>query len=574
LASHDGLSYSTSLYQLISYRLTELKNTFRFGGSRTLGWFVFMLILGGVFVWLDYIFFYRLITAIETRLEFLAPFMFQQLIHILFLSFFGLLVLSSMASSISGYFMSREIPFLITTPVSPSALITQRFILVFFQSAWMILVFGTPPFLAYSSKLHLGWQFVAGWFPVFFLLVLIPVLAGSVLAIVLMRVLPTARVHQALTFMSLAVGAMIIILFRMSRPERLFMDVPTEEVMDFVKAMSVPESPFMPTSWATEAVVSLSSGPLNYNYIQNLGLLLAVCIAALILFFVVFRLLYFPGLSTIQEGTAGKKMKNMTRAEAAMQNLPPVMGAYLTKDYLVFIRDPARWTQLFLLGALIVLYIYNAYFFPLGGYFYRNLVAFLNLALSGFVISALCVRFVYPSVSLEGLSVWITMSAPVSMRKFFMAKFIFAAVPLVGISIILTTATNVIMGVNTDLMVLFGATSVAMALALVGLNLGIGAVFPRFNFENEAQIAENEAQIAVSGGGVITMIISLAYIGFLVVLMAAPVYRFFAAPMGLMALTRGDSIFGILSAGLLSFLVAAIPMGWGLSRVGRWTDIN
>ncbi len=532
-----------------------------------MGWIISMLLLGGVFVWLDYIFFYRLIAAIVTRLEFLAPFMLHQLIHILFLSFFGLLVLSSMTSSISGFFMSREIPFLVTTPVSPSALITQRFILVFFQSAWMILIFGTPPFLAYCSKLGLGWQFVAGWFPVFILLVLIPVLAGSTLAIILMRILPAPRVHQALTFMSLAVGAMIIILFRMSRPERMFMDVPTEEVMDFVKAMSVPESPFMPTSWATEAVVSLSSGSLNYNYIQNLGLLLAVCIAAIILFLVVFRLLYFPGLSTVQEGMAAKKRKNMTRAEATMDNLPPVMGAYLTKDYLTFIRDPARWTQLFLLGALIVLYVYNAYFFPLGGYFYRNLVAFLNLALSGFVISALCVRFVYPSVSLEGLSVWITMSAPVSMRRFFLAKFVFAAVPLVGISIVLTTTTNVIMGVDSGLMVLFGATSVAMALALVGLNLGMGAVFPRFNFENEAQIA-------ASGGGVVTMIISLAYIGFLVVFMAAPVYRFFAAPMGLTALTRGDSIFGILAAGLLSFVVAAIPVGWGLSRVGRWSDIN
>ncbi|MEE8547412.1 MAG: hypothetical protein V3S63_04835 [bacterium] len=567
MASADGTGYPTSLYQLISYRLTELKNTLRFGGSKTMGWIISMLLLGGVFVWLDYIFFYRLIAAIVTRLEFLAPFMLHQLIHILFLSFFGLLMLSSMASAISGFYMSREIPFLITTPVSPSAFITQRFIIVFFQSAWMILIFGVPPFLAYSSKLRLGWQFVAGWFPVFILLVLIPVLAGSTFAMILMRILPAARVHQALTFMSLAVGAMIIILFRMSRPERLFMDVPTEEVMDFVKAMSVPEFPFMPTSWATEAVVSLSSGSLNYSYIQNLGLLLAVCVTAIILFLVVFRHLYFPGLSTVQEGAAGKKRKNMTRAEATMDNLPPVMGAYLTKDYLIFIRDPARWTQLFLLGALIVLYIYNAYFFPLGGYFYRNLVAFLNLALSGFVISALCVRFVYPSVSLEGLSVWITMSAPVSMKKFFLAKFIFAAVPLVLVSIVLTTTTNVIMGVDSGLMVLFGATSVAMALALVGLNLGMGAVFPRFNFENEAQIA-------ASGGGVVTMIISLAYIGFLVVFMAAPVYRFFAAPMGLTALTRGDSIFGILGAGLLSFMVAAIPMGWGLSRVGKWSETN
>ena len=52
--------------------------------------------------------------------------------------------------------------------------------------------------------------------------------------------------------------------------------------------------------------------------------------------------------------------------------------------------------------------------------------------------------------------------------------------------------------------------------------------------------------------------------------LAAPVYRLFAAPMGLSALTRGDALFGILGAGLISIAMAVVTVKVALKRVGRW----
>jgi len=562
-----GTSFTRSAYLLIWYRVREIVNLFRFGGKKTFGVTLGILTLGGLFVWFDYYFFLRLIGAIQEKLEFLAPFMLHQLVHTLFLSFFGLLMLSSMSSAISGFYESREIPFLVTTPLSPTAYIGQRLVLVYFQSAWMIIIFGAPPFFAYAEKLHLGWKFILGWFPAFLLMVTIPVLLGCALGMILMRLLPASRVSQVASFISLAIGAMIIILFRMSRPERLFMDVPQEEVMGFVKAMTVPESPFMPTSWATVAVMNLKSSGPDAGYWFNMGYLLGGTAAALMIFYLTFRLFYWKSLATIDEGEHKKGRKSVSMIERVFEKVERVTGSYLTKDVLLFIRDPARWTQLFLLGALVILYIYNAYSFPLGGMFYRNLVAFINLAISGFVLSALCVRFVFPAVSLEGRSLWITMAAPVSMKKFFRAKYIFAAVPLTIISVVLSITTNLVMGVRTDMMYLFVGSSMAMALALTGLNLGMGAVYPRFDYDNEAQIP-------ASSGGVATMIISLAYIGGMVVSLASPVYRLFATPLGMKALTRSDAMFGLLMAVCLSILVGLVPIGWGLKRVGEWSSIR
>lgn len=561
------VGFTRSSILLAGYRFRQFINLFRFGQRKDRFWGVAVLLLGLTFIKLDHLFFLRLITAIQDKLEFLAPFMLQQLIHTLFLSFFGLLALSSMSAAISGFYMSREIPFLVTSPVSPTAFIMQRFLLVFFQSSWMILIFGAPPFFAYARRLGLGWDFIAGWIPSFFLLVMIPVVLGSTLGMLLMKLLPASRVNQAVSFISLAVAAMVVMLFRMSRPERLFMDVPTEEVMDFVRTMTVPESPFMPTSWATRAVVSLSTEGAGDIYWSNILMLLIASLFTAVLFYIVFRLFYHGSLATVDEGRLEKRRTGVTAVERLMGRYHPITASYLTKDILLFVRDPSRWTQMFLLGALVVLYLYNAYSFPMGGMFYRNLVAFMNLAISGFVLSALCVRFVFPSVSLEGQSLWITLSSPVSMRRFFLAKYLFAALPLCIISLILTVTTNLIMGVRGGMMLLSSLASLIMALALTGLSLGMGAMFPRFDFENEAQVP-------ASPGGVASMILSLCYIGFMIVLLAAPVYRLFAYRMGLSALTHGDALFGIIGAGILSIMAGSIPIGMGLRKVGDWQGLR
>jgi len=559
------IGFTRTSWLLAGYRARQVINIYRFRGIRSFVWTLAVLLLGIGFIWLDHIFFLKLIAAIQEKLEFLAPFMLQQLVHTLFLSFFGLLVLSSMSSSISGFFMSREIPLLVTTPLSPGAFILQRFWLVFVQSSWMILIFGAPPFFAYSARLGLGWGFIAGWVPVFILLCVIPVFIGCTLGMVLMKLLPASRVNQAVSFISLAAASLVIILFRMSRPERLFMDVPMEEVMGFVKAMTIPDFPLLPTSWATTAVVDLSARGFGWGYLINVGYLVGASLGLATLFYLVFRLFYRESLASVAEGKVRKVRKEVTFAERVFNRFDPVVGSYLVKDILLFARDPSRWTQVFLLGALVVLYVYNAYSFPLGGMFYRNLVAFLNMAVSGFVMSALCVRFVFPSISLEGQSLWITLSSPVPMRRFFLSKYLSAALPLSLISLLLSFGTNLVMGVRGNMMVLFTLASLVMALSLTGLSLGMGALYPRFDFENEAQIA-------VSPGGVAAMILSLGYIGLMVVFLAGPMYRFFAYRMGLGSLVRGDALFGLIGAGILSVLFGMMPVLAGLGKVGNWTS--
>ena len=58
-----------------------------------------------------------------------------------------------------------------------------------------------------------------------------------------------------------------------------------------------------------------------------------------------------------------------------------------------------------------------------------------------------------------------------------------------------------------------------MSVSLTSLSVGMGAVYPRFDEKNPGKIAS-------SAGGMLTTILSLAYVGFMVVIAALPAHRY------------------------------------------------
>ena len=87
----------------------------------------------------------------------------------------------------------------------------------------------------------------------------------------------------------------------------------------------------------------------------------------------------------------------------------------------MFLRDVSQWSQLLLLLALVLVYLYNFRVLDLDRNPYmsgmiKNVYAFVNLAMAGLVMSTVCARFVFPAVSAEGAAFWIIRTAPISLR--------------------------------------------------------------------------------------------------------------------------------------------------------------
>src|SRR6185436_18029316 len=124
------------------------------------------------------------------------------------------------------------------------------------------------------------------------------------------------------------------------------------------------------------------------------------------------------------------------------------------------------------------------------------------------------------SVSSEGKAFWIVQTAPVSYRHFIIVKVLVYSAPLTLLALFLTAFANLILGANAVVwsFTLIGASM--LAVTLVSLGVGLGALTPNFN-------AENPLQVGLSLGGFAYMAISMAYVSAMMVLMARPVIGYF-----------------------------------------------
>jgi ABC-2 type transport system permease protein len=282
------------------------------------------------------------------------------------------------------------------------------------------------------------------------------------------------------------------------------------------------------------------------------------------------RALYRRGYSRCQESRPARlsALPVLDRfLEATTRPFELRLRSMLLKDVKSFLRDTTQWSQLLLLAALVVIYLYNFSVLPsnftFATFFLQNLFSFLNLALAGFVLSAVAVRFVFPSVSTEGPAFWIIRSSPLSLGRFLWSKFWTSLPPLLVLSQILTIASNYFLGATRFMTVLASVSILFVTFGIVGMGVGMGAMFPRFKFDNVTQIAG-------SSGGLLYMIATSSFIAVVLFLEAVPVYLYFSAyrrgiPLG----PRIIAVTVLALTVVVALNVAAVyfPLRWGQRRL-------
>jgi ABC-2 type transport system permease protein len=167
----------------------------------------------------------------------------------------------------------------------------------------------------------------------------------------------------------------------------------------------------------------------------------------------------------------------------------------------------------------VLLYLYNFRVLdlerlPFVAGFVKNLYAFVNLGMAGFVMATVAVRFVFPAVSAEGASFWIIRTSPISMRDFLWSKFWTSLVPVLVFTEVLTVAANELLGTDPFLKIVAAGGIFFMTFALVGLATGLGARYPRFGAD--------ATQAAGSYGGVMFMILAVLLIIVTIALLGWP----------------------------------------------------
>ena len=504
-------------------------------------------------------------------IEIIGAFLPGKLLSIIFLTFFALLVISNIITALSTFYLADDLELLNSVPAAPTPLFYSRLVESTLESSWMVVFFGFPIFLAYGVT-HQAAAFYYLWFLlVLVAFLLIPAGIGALLTLVLVNVFPARKARELLILLGLIVIAFLYVLFRILRPERLVNPEAMTSLSHFFAALQVPESGYLPSIWATNAILPALKGFPDTNSLLSFTLLAFSGSALVVMVEWSYRAFYRRGFSRSQEA---KRSGYFRRTPLDMflafvtRPFPPPTRAIISKEVKFFFRDTSQWSQLFLLAALVAVYLFNfrAINFERAGFasFYlQNLFSFLNLGIAGFVLAALCARFAFPLVSLEGRAFWLVRSSPVTAGQVIWSKFFVMIIPIIFLAEILIIFSNRMLQVTPFMEYLSAITIFFMSFGIVGMAVGLGAIYPRFQ-------VENPAKIAAGFGGVVYMLMSMAFIGLVVLLEARPVYVYFISQFRDIPLSPGQwvelALYLALAAGL-NFVAFLLPLQIGIKRL-------
>ncbi len=487
-----------------------------------------------------------------------------KLLGIAFLTFLLILLLSNVITALSTFFLSRDLDLLLAAPVDPLHVYWARLTESLVNSSWMVVLLLVPLLAAYGVMYgaSAGFWFLAVGVTAGYLL--LPAVAGAALTLILVNVFPARRTRDLLALIGLFTAAGVILLVRLLEPERLVRPDEFRSLVDFMAVLRTPTSPWLPSEWAAGTLLSHLTG--RWDPFPFL-LLLSTSAAALVLGGMLHLKTFPTGYSRAQEGAEQREGRRRGRLlERIFPFRSPAVRHLMAKEVRVFFRDTTQWSQLILLGVLVVVYLYNIRVLPVGrdtdvSFFLVNVVGFLNLGLAGFVVAAIAARFVFPAMSLEGRMTWLLRSSPLEPRTLFWTKYAVGSVPLLVVALPLIILTNLSLEVSPFLFRVSVVAMVGATLAITAMALALGALFP--NHETE-----NPAEIPTSFGGLLFMMASVAYLAAVVALCGWPVYQILRARIpGAPEVGLLPPLAGFGGAALLTLVVIALSLAAGVRRI-------
>lgn len=502
------------------------------------------------------------------QVEVFGPILTRKLLELLLLSLFGLLLFSNVVTALSTFYLAEDLELVLSLPVDRPVLHLARLLDTVGQSSWMVAIFGLPVFVTYGVVYEAGPLYYGVLLLVMAGFVMIPASVGVSVASVLVSTFPARRIRELLAFVGLLVLVVLFVGLRLLRPERLMDAENFENLAAYVAELQTPIPLLTPPRWAADVLLALLQDKPFPG--MELGLLVSGAIATTAVGRWITASLYDKGRARAQEARAARLAKSgwLDRLLALWTRpLPDQAGAIVEKDAKTFVRDPAQWSQVFLLAAIAVITLVSVsampgdiFRGPWGGV-WRNMLSFMMLGLVGFVMAAVAARFQFPTISTEGRAFWIIRTAPIDPERYLWAKAWPGLVPMLVMGELLAVASTSILNAGTFLMAVAAWTALILAFGISGVAIGLGALYPDFRLDNAARAAAGPT-------GLLFMVASLALVALVIALEALPVYLVLAASVRETALTA-SAWAGVILPLILAGAVCAFATVWPVRYAAR-----
>lgn len=407
-----------------------------------------------------------------------------------FLAWFG-----SIISLLFGLFKSKSQLLYLISPkfnLVPKNILTGSLI----SSTWMFLFLIFPALLAakifYSFSLFTFLTII-----VTSILLLITVILLAYCSIMI----PAHILHRLkiLSFknLSLFIGIIVASCFFVIGSKFSHHDIIVTLSVENLKISSAPTQPvlslfhYLPSSTASQAVLFAKTGDVKnlgssvVKLVQLLILLVALCVFVSKKFLLLWQ--------NLAEGHHVAYTKN-SHAGAKLTAIPLPNGGFqgvLYKEVILLFRNTKNLFWLLFLGILWLSYIgFNfslqrrlaSYSYTLPGL--PKIILALQLMILVYFVSAMVLRFAFPSFSAEKNTIWIFSSTPLSFKKLLWAKFLFFSSVFSLFSIAVELFNVFILHLELGSGGMFLWLSLCAALFISALGLFFGARFPNFETDD------------------------------------------------------------------------------------------
>ncbi len=545
--------------QLVAQRLREIRNEPRLK--------IVVVVVLGLSLWVG------LFLGFYGGFRFLDDFpglralLLEYLFAIFFFTLFVMLIFSNSIIIFSGLYRSREAGFLLSQPLSHEHVFVYKLVEALLFSSWAVVFVGVPLMLAYGITTGVTWSYYPVTAVFFLWFIMLPAGLGALIALGLGRYFPLFRSKWAKLALLVALLALGFLAYRVMVSIRTLPAMTEIWLRGILKRLAFARNALLPSYWMSEGVLAL----VKRNFFRSVFFLLVIVSNALMLLLVAYhfaRRSYGRSYSLAQRGS-GRRRRGQWQLITRFINrlfffLPPEARLLLVKDAKVFLRDPVQWSQFLIFFGLLAIYFFNIrrFYYHVQVMFWRNLIAFVNLATTSLILATFTSRFVFPLVSLEGQKFWILGLSPISRRVILWGKFLFAFLGTFLISEGLILVSCAMLRLPWQIVVLHMATVMLVCAGLSGIAVGLGATYPNLKEDNPSKI--------VSGfGGTLCLVASLLFISLVIAVEVVPCHLYFVRQMiGLASFGwwLALSLLIVLAAGVLA---AALPMYVGIRAFSR-----
>lgn len=424
-----------------------------------------------------------------------------------------LLGFSTVINALGAFFLSLDHECVRSSPVPEGEQFWARYLETSLTSAWMVWLLLVPVLFAYGNVLAAP--------PLFFLVMpLLPLpylflvtAAATSFALLLAWMLPVRRTRDLMRFFSVAGMAVLILLFRTLKPERLTESGGFDKLASYLVQLHPQELEAFPSYWLTEINYSFLRGDFEFLFPTFVAKLLGALGVAWILARVVFGWVYQDAFFAFQEAPPPEPKGPGWVSElllAPLRLLPERVAQQVLKDARIMARSTVVWTQLSLMGVIVVIYAYNLVLLPAEQLKaiepgFPAKIAFANIAFLGFLIVAAALRFGFPTVSLEGEAFLVVHASPLGMRRFLEGKLILNGIPLLTLALVLAGLAHFLLTPPLALSLLAGVDAIVLAGTVTALALAFSALFRNLR-------AASFAHLPSGPGGVAFLIAAMAYV--------------------------------------------------------------